>query len=517
MAQSTLASFTTAGGRSMRTTPSAARLALLGGYSTAAPGFRRYYPNPSQVEGGTYAANLAAAALGLWAYYDNSVYEEMARWASYKGTYRLYRQIRALYNPCRRLVDFYATSIYPGALTRDGGPLPDGVPIAIPLAPDTDPALRAAIAQIWRWSNWQAAKSTFVRYAAATGHVLLEIADDPSTGRVFLHPVWPGLLSAIDLDPIGNLRAYVIQYLAYDDYGFQYLYRKEVDAQRIATYRNNQPFAFTENPAAYDNPYGFVPAVWIRHKDLGSNYGAPAIHGSVGKIDELNSLATHVHDQIHKVIGAPSLLASDGGVEQVLGKQQKRLGSSDWADPLDADREGVLIVRAPAGTTVSPLVGDLNLAEATQIMDKLQAEIEADHPELVMYKELRAMSQITGPAASRLMGDVGGLVAESQANYDYGSTMIFAMATAIAGMRAGSGDWGSALSPAQQKFATFGLDDFWDGALFADIMPRPLVPMTDIERLEAMQLRQTLLEETQPGAPPIAVTEAVNVRLGGRS
>src|SRR6266568_2555224 len=47
------------------------------------------------------------------------------------------------------------------------------------------------------------------------------------------------------------------------------------------------------------------------------------------------------------------------------------------------------------------LVGNLSLADAGSRMDKLYEELEQDHPELTFYKELRAMSQVTGPAASR--------------------------------------------------------------------------------------------------------------------
>jgi hypothetical protein len=35
----------------------------------------------------------------------------------------------------------------------------------------------------------------------------------------------------------------------------------------------------------------------------------------MGKIDELNNLVSHVHDQIHKKIGAPAVFWSDGSVQ----------------------------------------------------------------------------------------------------------------------------------------------------------------------------------------------------------
>jgi hypothetical protein len=77
------------------------------------------------------------------------------------------------------------------------------------------------------------------------------------------------------------------------------VYRKEVDIFSIREYRDRQLIK------EIDNPYGFAPAVWYKHSDTGAVYGAPAIDGSIAKIDELNSLASHAHDQVHKVIGAP--------------------------------------------------------------------------------------------------------------------------------------------------------------------------------------------------------------------
>jgi hypothetical protein len=482
--------------------------------------FAVFYPSPAVVEGGAVQDGFAQSATLLWSYYDNSAFKDQPLWAAYKSAGRLYRQIRSLYNPTRRLVDFYTASVYPGALSADAGPLPDGVPIAIPLAPDTDPALRAAVGQLWQWSAWQTGKSVFVRFGAVCGHVLLEVQDDVDEGRVRITPLWPGLLSSLDLSPTGEVQAYAVSYQATDDAGRPYTYRREVTATEIRTFRDDVPTSFDDLPARYPNPYGFCPAVWCKHRDLGTTRGASAMHGSYDKVDELNSLASHIHDQIHKVIGAPAVLAGDGGITQLLGKQQKegkRPPQSDWADPLDVDREGVMILRAPAGTTVHPLVGNLNLADGAATMQMLMLEIEQDHPELAMYRELRAMSQLTGPAANRVMGDTAGLLLEAQANYDLATSTICCMAVAIGGWRAGSGAWGETLSPAQAKYLPFDLSDYTMGALSLEIMPRPLVPATDLERLEAMQLRQTIAQETAPGAPPIAVTEAINVRMETRA
>src|SRR5687767_10612431 len=96
----------------------------------------------------TDAAESIRARLNLlWAYYENSQFENIAAWASYRSNYVLYRNIRSIYNPARRLVNFYVAQVYPGMLSEDGEELPDGVPLAIPFSSDTDPKLTSATAQ----------------------------------------------------------------------------------------------------------------------------------------------------------------------------------------------------------------------------------------------------------------------------------------------------------------------------------------------------------------------------------
>lgn len=451
--------------------------------------FNRVYQDPAQVEGGSVLGMLPYYRL-LWSYYDNSAFEHIGGWGPYLGRYHLYRGMTLLYNPTQRLCDFYATHIYPGLLTADPADLPDEISLAVPLADDTPPDVRAALDQLWAWSRWQANKSVLCRYGSVAGNVLLECVDDVDEHRVYMHIVWPALVSYLDLDPTGKIVAYTLEYPARDDDGTYYQYRKMVDLQRIQFFKNDKPFDYGEGEI-YANPYGFVPATWIKHKDLGGNTGAPAIYGSINKIDKLNSLASHIQDQIHKVIGSPQVLWTDGQVGSLFSEkaQQKRALREDHTT--DIDREGILMLKGPAGGRVDTLAGQLQLHEAAEHMTMLMTEIESDHPEVAMYRELRTMSQVTGPAATRLMGDVIAAVDESAANYDAGCVQAFAMCLAIGGWRANSGDWGD-LGPEQTLFSPFNLDQLATGGLHVRIMPRPLIAMSAIEKLEIEQMRDTI-------------------------
>lgn len=433
----------------------------------------------------------------LWSFYDNSVWEDITRFSSYRATSRVYRDIRSIYNPVRRLVDFYAGQVYPGVLSEDGANLPDGVQIAIPLADDTPQPLRAAIAQTWRWSNWQSGKAVMLRYGAAAGSVLVEVVDDVARGKVTYNVVWPTQATELTLDAAGNVKAYTVEYQVNDDTGKPYTYKKTVDGDAFRFFKDNKPFDYGQG-VAYANPYGFVPAVWVKHRDLGGDWGAPAIHGSLQKINELNSLASHIHDDIHKKIAAPKIFFGSGRIANAFGSATKR-GATDEFSPQNAEREEVLYLQGPPDGSIGDLSGGLDIDKAVLYLKQLIGEIEQDYPELALYRELRSMSQITGPAASRLMGDAAAMVYEAQANYDSASIKAFQMAVAIGGWRLESGAWPNPTRQ-QQKFVGFDLESYARGDLDFAIMPRPLIAMTPVEQIEAERARLALDQDRAAGS-----------------
>jgi hypothetical protein len=399
--------------------------------------------------------------------------------------------MRFLENPVRRLVDFYAGILYPGVLTEDGSELPEGIQSAIPFSKDTPPALRSAIAQIWMWSNWQAKKSVEVRYGAALGDVFVEVVDDIESGKVYLDVLWPGFICELERDKSGNVKSYSLEYRVevreQDDRGRYrtvntYMYRKDLDQHSIKYYRDDSLVSSTPNP------YGFAPAVWIPHSDCGTDHGACAFAGSMEKIDELNSRVSGVGDQIRKAVENPRLMSTNS--PQMITRhlnQDKRPATSQQPQP-STDQESVLIMTAPADTKVQSLLGDLNIADAGKEIDRLEAEIERSHPELSFYHMLREMTQLTGPAADRVVGDVKARVYEAMAAYDQANISLFRMATAIAGMRLQerAGGW-SRLDNQQQKFASFNLDSYAKGNLDMAIMPRPILTPTKTERAQEKQ------------------------------
>lgn len=443
------------------------------------------------------AADSVRARLNLlWSYYDNSVFDSIAAWANYRANYTLYRNIRSIYNPTRRLVNFYVAQVYPGVLSEDATKLPDGVAIAIPFSDDTDDLLKLAIAQFWQWSNWQSNNKLMVRYGGATGSCLVEVVDNVARGKVTTAVRWPGLIAdrakddgpSLVLDDVGNVKFYALEYQATDEAGDTYTYRKEASQDSFTEYRDDKVTSESENP------YGFVPAVWCKHIDEGWGvdgeglYGAPAISGSIGKIDELNGLASHAHDHIDSLIDSPGIISSDGGVGRI-GEQASAIKVTRATAADEFATSGAtsamrtlrrLLLKAPKGASWVPLTGSLQPEQVVPLMVQLMTEIEHDNPELGMYQELRKMSEVTGPGAARMMGDVYSRVLEVASNYDQQSIKLFQMAAAIGGFRFRENREGWRLrTEAQAKFAPFGLDSYARGELNMAIMPRPLIPMTE--------------------------------------
>ena len=119
-------------------------------------------------------------------YYANTAYTRLQRYAeAYKARHSLYKNIRSIYNPVKRLVDFYVANVYGGSIDMEG--FDSG---AIPIVANDD-ALIEAIRQTIIWSNWQSKKSLFVRTGAKLGDVFVKCVDDADRRKVRAEIVHP--------------------------------------------------------------------------------------------------------------------------------------------------------------------------------------------------------------------------------------------------------------------------------------------------------------------------------------
>jgi hypothetical protein len=444
---------------------------------------RAIYPHPSQQDSVECSTRYEAYEQ-MWAYYTNSAFDDLEAWRRYKSKYNLYEFTRGIFNPVARIVDFYAENIYPGVIFQYGTQLKD-VQTAIPLDPTADNKVKEAIYQLWDWGNWQDLQSLFVLYGALTGNSFVEVVED--TGRVYLQPHWSGHVKEINLDPVGDVTGYVLEYDVIDRIRREkYCYRKVVLPESIQVYIDD---ARVEDRI---NPYPFVPGVWCKHINIGNDYGVPAIKSGLATIDELNSMVSHTSDHVHKQIHSPRVMWTDSTLTPLFGNQMKEI------DQIDQRRQMVLL-KGKAGGNTETLVGSLDPATIVPLVDKMLQELERLYPEIVFYEKLRDQSIVTSVGAKALMGDVSKKVSRPAANYDRASTRLFAMGLAIAGERVRDGSWNAfaPLTKQQKKYDGFGYDSYNAGELNVKILPRSIVPETSREQAEELELRARAIAQIE--------------------
>lgn len=466
--------------------------------------------------GTLYARDLERVYAQRWAYYENHLFDQAAGvWGAVYARPGLYDGMRPIYNPSYRAVEFFADNVWRGSLSEDGRKLPDGFPIAVPLAEDMTPALKDACAQIWQWSNFQSLKSKIPRWGAALGDVLVTLNDNIRRGQVYFELVWPGDVVEVVLDR-DNIERVVIQYNGAKDAKGFFTYRKEMDKQAIRTFRDGQPYAFGDVPAVQLNPYGFVPARWIKHRDLGApnrllnraevlayarsnlgpDRGAPAVFAVYDKIDHMIALASHIHDLVHRTTEGAMMIST-----KATGKAlESAFVSGMVPDPNNPggyrrDPAQQLLLIAPDGSNAVPLLNSIDLGGALEMLQHLMDEIIRDLPVLNVYEQIRGVSQPTGPAIERMVGDAAGPLYAAQGQYDQALISLCQMAVAMAGERyaqrtstapdgVGVNGW-AADTQQQQKFRGFDLKSYEAGNLDVVIMPRPLLTPTEGERNSA--------------------------------
>lgn len=458
----------------------------------------------------------------LRSFYANTIYEDHAIWKTYKGRYRLPRAIRSVYNPTRRAVDFYAGAVYPGTWSEDGKPTSTGRPPAIRFSPsslaDHEDAVMAAM-QALTWGEWSANKDVFVREGAKLGSVFVEVIDDLDRRKVYPEIVPLEHLDKLELDASGNVEQYAIQYMAVDENNRSYLYRKEVDEDRIAILHDNS--LVTEE----DNLYGFTPGIWVRHRHNGQVFGSPAIDGVIPKIDEANRLATGIHNYIGQLQKQPAVFftkASPAPLSKALGQQGQKVSTDLDAQTLD--EQVMWLWSNDKDGRVANFMTPVEIAGPGERLDKLLEEIENDLPEVNVSKDMRQMQLVTGPGAERIIGDVAGKLYEAEANYDAGTVKVMQMSVAIGGWRLNRGDWGSTISRQQEKFRPFDLPSFEAGDLDIGLSERPLFEPTELERVNTLTVKklvanlpddvvQAELGYSEDAIAKMAATHAANQQL----
>lgn len=430
----------------------------------------------------------------LWAYYRNTAYQDAHKWArAMRAEYGLYKYIRNIYNPANRLGEFWKTHLLGGSLDLAAG---DGsrVPSALPIATDNE-ALRPAISQVWRWSNWQTNKNVLSLWGAILGDTAIKISDDPVRRKVYLKLVHPGTIKEVTLDDFGNVKGYTIEYQRADPRSpartVTYTETAGRDGDNVVyrTLLNGSLFAWDGDVAEWMEPYGFIPLVMIQHNVCGGTWGESEINAGLAKFRETDDLASKLSDQIRKVVSAPMLIAGIDkrqAVDQVSGREKTTTNPQPG-------REELPYLYGPIGASATPMVAPLDIQATAAYIESILKTIEKDYPELALDFG-NVQGDVSGRALRVNQQPVVTKVLDRRVNYDDAIVRAQQMAVAIGGFR-GYGE----------SFSGFGLDSYVSGKLDHSIGERPVFAQDAYDQVEFDQAFWTAAAAAKNAGVPISL------------
>lgn len=429
-----------------------------------------------------------------WAFYENTAYRNVHSWAiGYRQQQALYKYIRGIYNPSYRLGEFWKAHVWGGLLDREAG---DGKekPSSIPIVTENE-KLRPAIAQVWKWSNWQVRKQIACLWGAVLGDVGLVVVDDTQRGKVRIDLLHPGSLKDVTIDEWGNVKAYEIEEKREHPYqkGVWVKYgetaTREGDAVVYRTTLNGAPFAWGDDEEAeWSVPYGFIPLVMLQHNNVGLPWGWSEVHSGRSKFQEVDDLASKLSDHIRRSVDSGWLFSG-----MTPPRNAPRVtGETPTSENPTPGREETPVLYAPQGAEAKPLISPLDIASTGNYIQFLLAELERDYPELQM--DIWSANGDTSGRALRIARQrVETKVAERRPNYDDALVRAQMMAVSIGGYRGYEG------------FSGFSLDSYQKGDLDHNIDERPVFSRDELDDIETEDAFWTAAEKaTKSGVPLIA-------------
>lgn len=450
-----------------------------------------------------YASRAARYTLSTL-YYHNQSYSTINTYFNALKLQRgYYKHMRSIFNPTARLVNLYVAKCYGGSLDMEaatrGAITVNGA----------DDALRQAIIQLWKWSNFGTEKSLYVRRGAMLGDSVIKIVDDTRKRKVRMELLHPEMLRYVEVDDVGNIKYAVIEYNVDEETPLKagvptraaktYRYREVITPDTFETFKNEEPFAYFEDGAGtgvskWDNEYGFVPVVLVQHSNEGQTFGVNAYQTSLSKVDEINDAASLLNDQIRKTVNAIYYMAG-------VTKPDSLTASTD-------ERDEVPMIYGPANTQPFAMVAPLQIADAMNNINSMLSELERDMPELSLHR-LRESGQTSGVAAKITYSDAIDRIEEARGNYNDGLVRAQQMGVSIGGYRRYAG------------FESFDLSSYNAGDLQHTIGDRDIFPdaLSTLERLSALaaiegteELRLLQLDVDQDSINAILLKQEANVR-----
>jgi hypothetical protein len=356
--------------------------------------------------------------------------------------------MKGLRSPEYRVVEFYASKLWPGTL-----------PDALPVITEND-AIIPSIEQLWQWSNMNVAKQVQARWIALYGDAFWKVATTEDRRRVYLQAIKPEHVTDFDEDERGFMtycRIDIPAQAVREGDKITYKTHTEVWDKRTQTVRRwLHDKAIDEDldrlgAMESELPFStwgidFVPITHAPFKDIGEPRGQNSFTHALDKIDEANMQATRLHQMLFRHNANTWVLRANGNDPSGRPLPPPVLPGGSAAAPSDANTYSLgeeRVWRLPGMSELQSQVPNINYDSALAIIKAQEAEILRDLPELLYY-ELAEKGELSGVALTRLMSGAIDRLIEVRGNAESGLIRAVQMALTIgqnAGLFAGLGTY----------------------------------------------------------------------------
>ena len=379
-----------------------------------------------------------------------------------------------LRNPAHRVVEFYVSKVWPGAL-----------PGALPIVTQNK-AVAAAIGQVWEWSNWGETKQVASRWLATFGDWFVKVSTKSEPGP-------NGKVKQVYLQQIKS--TYVVDFEA-DHRGYLTMVRFDTPLEKVVEgtkvtltrtetwdkttqlyqvweHRRKKGAELKELGEAIEtrnfSEFGidFVPVVHAKFKDVGEKRGLGAFTHALDKIDETNRMATRLHQMLFRYNKAIWALQANAVDSSGRPLPPPRLGSSDELEIGDDE-----LFRLPGSSTIEAMVPDIKYEAALAILQAQMAELETDLPEMAYYRLREMKGELSGRAVRLLLSDAVDRVIETRGNAETALARADAMALTIG-----------------KNLGLFnGIGDYEKGDFKHSFQERPVIDVSEEEKADTVRL-----------------------------
>jgi hypothetical protein len=380
-------------------------------------------------------------------YYHNIAYHTFVSYSQgLKVQEKLYKHVRGVYNPVNRLVESYVSKVYGGLLDLENAETG-----AIPIQTN-NPALITPLTTLWEDSQWGQKKSLYVRNGAKLGDSFIKIVDDFKRDQVRMEILNPAKVKHILVDDAGVIQEAIIEYwIDFEDPNThtkkRTLYTEIITLDKFTVLLDGKCIPFIENARGelvceWENEYGFIPLQHVLHTDMDMKYGAPAFHGTMHKINELNDLASILNDGMRKQVQLPLVFKNAKIGDLDFGSDESN-NARQTDDKPRKDTQTALNISGQDADVVA-LAPTIDIVAGIQNIQEIEGELEKDLPELSLHR-LRNSGNVTAPGVRSVFDDAITKYQEARGNYDTGLIEAQKMAIAIGGFRGYEGYEGFSL------------------------------------------------------------------------